>query len=193
MDFISVLGRKDIKWEWGKALRPTPGRGLRFFKERNLDCWALADNSGSRPDTTDDGVVWFDPGGTIILDKNKHGVFGSMKVWVHRTGERSEVTFGAETARWLFDTFLNMQLVVGGELHPICQLVRDGDARGAAQRNQQGEKDAEADDEGDVRALRADHVPVVGAVDDPRSDPRSLSELTNELRLATQYVLRDTL
>ena len=53
-------------WKWEHAIKLEP-RGHRVFRDARDDFkapelrrWAIADNSGNRPDSTDDGVLWLD-------------------------------------------------------------------------------------------------------------------------------------
>ena len=53
-------------WKWEQMLRLEP-KGHRIFRDARDDFqapelrrWAIADNSGGQPDTTDDGVLWLD-------------------------------------------------------------------------------------------------------------------------------------
>lgn len=189
MRIEEILKKTDIEWSWGlHHHRPVVG-GLRFFYENKLGLWAVADNSGPYPDRTDDGVVWFDREGTVVLGNSKYGVTCGMRVWIHRTGKESWVTFDLETGWWLFNHFSTMKLELGKGMHLVYQMVQLGDAR----RAQEGKADAEADDEGDVSPLHGDHGSALGSVDDTRSPSRALSDLTSALELATQHVLRGVL
>jgi hypothetical protein len=50
----------DPKSRWSHWARPGKD-GLRFFRDRATGKWAVADNSGTFPENTDDGIMWLDP------------------------------------------------------------------------------------------------------------------------------------
>jgi hypothetical protein len=58
------MPKTEWKWEHGLKLEP---KGHRIFRDARDDFkapeqrgWAIADNSGTRPHITDDGVLWLD-------------------------------------------------------------------------------------------------------------------------------------
>lgn len=64
------------KWEHGLKLE---AKGHRIFRDARDDFkapeqrgWAIADNSGNRPDTTDDGVLWLDFTRPIVVCVGKY-------------------------------------------------------------------------------------------------------------------------
>lgn len=66
------------KWTDGQFLEPG---GHRIFREdRGAFAapetlrWAIADNSGPRPDTTDDGILWLDFGRRLRIDSKTCGI-----------------------------------------------------------------------------------------------------------------------
>lgn len=60
----TVMTKTAWKWEHGLKLEPKGHRIFRDarddFKAPELRGWAIADNSGPRPHSTDDGVLWLD-------------------------------------------------------------------------------------------------------------------------------------
>jgi hypothetical protein len=64
------------KWEHGLKLEPRGHRIFRDardpFKAPELRGWAIADNSGNRPDSTDDGVLWLDFSRPIVVAVGKY-------------------------------------------------------------------------------------------------------------------------
>ncbi len=86
---------------WTDSLRLEP-RGHRIFREDRgpfaapETCrWAIADNSGSRPDTTDDGILWLDLARPMEVSLGDFGVVG-IPVLSERDGGEYRVSAGVE-------------------------------------------------------------------------------------------------
>ena len=67
-----------LPWKWEHGLKLEP-RGHRIFRDARDDFkapelrgWAIADNSGNRPDTTDDGVLWLDMTRPIVVSVGEY-------------------------------------------------------------------------------------------------------------------------
>lgn len=61
-----------IKYKWEGAGTALPDGHTIFETHDGPDgsMWAIADESGGRPDETDDGVLWLDPGRCLCIKKN---------------------------------------------------------------------------------------------------------------------------
>lgn len=80
-------------WKWENVIRLEP-KGHRIFRDARdefrapeLRGWAIADNSGPRPDCTDDGVLWLDFTRPIVVAVGKYAG-ASLPVRKERDGAR---------------------------------------------------------------------------------------------------------
>jgi hypothetical protein len=95
-------------------------RGHKFFEDTSNGRLAIADDSGDRPDQTDDGVLWVDPGRPICATRD-----GGMTLPMEAEGGALSVTFvGASEALWVAHR-LGMDVSafgVGGAVYKVVGL-----------------------------------------------------------------------
>jgi hypothetical protein len=111
---------------WTDSLKIAKG-GHRIFREDRgpfaapETCrWAIADNSGSRPDTTDDGVLWLDFDRPISVGLGEHFIASipvrkdhdrSRDYWVP-TNEEGLLTLRKKFPRWPLDLNARAQMLL---------------------------------------------------------------------------------
>ena len=65
-DISTSININDIIWSKPVHLAD----GHRIFQARYTDRWAIADDSGSTPDQTDDGILWLDQTRPLKIETN---------------------------------------------------------------------------------------------------------------------------
>jgi hypothetical protein len=81
----TAMSKTTWKWEKAQWLEPRGHRVFRdardAFKAPELRAWAIADNSGSTPDRTDDGVLWLDMSRPLRVSvEQEYGMMVSIPV-----------------------------------------------------------------------------------------------------------------
>lgn len=95
----------------------------RIFRDENTGQLAIADNSGTYPDRTEDGVLWLAPQcpAQICYEKN-FGAVVSLNVWGPRVGALEE---GKHTGVYLEDVPVLFSLGYRFTLSPATQKQAD--------------------------------------------------------------------
>ena len=85
-----------LERQWGPTIKRARGRwdqviklergGHRLFHSPTDGRWAIADNSGRTPETTDDGILWVVLGQDLVIDQKSKGVM--VDVYAEDRGNR---------------------------------------------------------------------------------------------------------
>ena len=88
-------------YEWVRLTRIP--RGHKFFRDGNTDRVACADDSGSLPQHTEDGVLWIVRDKPIVLQEQHESasMIASVPVTKQRTGESMSILSGPREVMWL--------------------------------------------------------------------------------------------
>jgi hypothetical protein len=84
---------------WVRMVRPERGDTMRFFMD-SFGRWAAADNSGTTPNTTDDGTLWLSPHRVIKVEENRRYIDVISDI----DGKMYTTSISKIDAIWLVDT-----------------------------------------------------------------------------------------
>jgi len=100
---VSVDNKK-YHWEGAGTLLPSGHTIFETHDGEDGSMWAIADESGDRPDTTEDGVLWLDPSRCLLVAKDdsfdEPREFTQIPVIKESDGKRYHV--GCDAATILF-------------------------------------------------------------------------------------------
>ena len=115
------------KYKWTKLFSAEGGH--KYFRDEITGMIGVADNSGSTPDQTDDGVLWLDQKRCVCIADTDNG-----KTWIsipllteYKWGSPVKTTCTGASAKEAVEVCarFNMRLVINGERFV---LVRESDA-----------------------------------------------------------------
>ena len=108
---------------WSEPIR-IESRGRRIFQEiGGLDRWAIADNTGPTPETTESGILWIETKMSIRIDMGPAGGQGLLCVWSQRYQRGTRIAIKIEGALFLVKQ-LNMKVEFASALDPLISLVK---------------------------------------------------------------------
>lgn len=103
---------------WSEPIR-IESRGHRIFQEIDgKNRWAIADNTGPTPDTTESGILWIELALPIQVDMNQ----ATMWVWSQRAKRGTRIALKIEGALYLVKKF-GMKVEFSPAMHTLLELV----------------------------------------------------------------------